>query len=478
MEVMGLDAVLSEAREAFESGKTKGLAWRKSQLAALLKLLQETEEDILRVLKEDLGKHRAEAFRDEVGLVMKSVKCHLDNIKKWMAPTKIAVPIGAFPTTCELVQEPLGVVLILSSWNLPIGLSLEPLIGAISSGNAIVLKPSELAPSSSAFLANTIPKYLDSKAVKVVQGGRDIAEQLLEQKWDKIFFTGSMKVGRAVMTAAAKHLTPVALELGGKCPAIVDSLSGSRDMKVSADRIVAGKWGPCYGQACVAIDYLLVEEKFAPTLIELIKGTLKKFDIKPERSSRIVNKHHFERLSNLLKNPSVMSSIVHGGSVDDKNLTIQPTILVDPPLDAEIMTEEIFGPLLPVITLKKIEDSIGFIRDRPKPLVVYAFTKNEKLRRRVIDETSSGAVTFNDTLLQYACDTIPFGGVGESGFGKYHGKFTFDTFSHGKPVLKREFLNEFSFRYPPWNGQKIELMRRIYNYDYLGFILVWLGLKR
>lgn len=478
MELMRLEEELKEARETFKSGKTRSFAWRKSQLQALLRLILENEDEIFNVLKEDLGKHRVEAFRDEVGILIKSVNYHLDNIKNWVTPTKINLPIAAFPSSCELVQEPLGVVLIFSAWNFPIALALEPLMGAISAGNAIILKPSEIAPSSSAFLADIVPKYLDSKSVKVVQGGPDIGGYLLEHKWDKIFFTGSTRVGRIVMTAAAKHLTPVALELGGKCPAIVDSLTASRDRKVSVDRIVGGKWGPCSGQACIGIDYLLVEEKFAPIVVEMLKETLKRFYPSPELSARIINKHHFRRLSDLLNDPAVASSIVHGGSQDYNNLIIEPTILLDPPLDSAIMMEEIFGPLLPIITLKNIEDSIDFVRERPKPLVIYAFTNNEKLKRRITDETSSGSVTFNDTLLQYVCDTIPFGGVGESGFGQYHGKFSFDTFSHGKPVLRRSFLTEFTFRYPPWTNQKLQLMRHVYRFDYIGFALAWLGLKR
>lgn len=478
MELVRLEEELDEVRETFKSGKTKSFAWRKSQLQGLRQLILENEEEILTVLKEDLGKHRVEAFRDEVGFLIKSVNYHLDNIKNWVTPTKINIPIVAFPSSCELVQEPLGVILILSAWNFPIALALEPLMGAISAGNAIVLKPSEIAPSSSAFLADMVPKYLDAKSVKVVQGGADIGGYLLERKWDKILFTGSTRVGRIVMTAAAKHLTPVALELGGKCPAIVDSLTAFRDRKVSVDRIVGGKWGSCSGQACIGIDYLLVEEKFAPIVVEMLKKTLERFYPSQECSARIVNKHHFKRLSNLLNDPAVASSIVHGGSQDYNNLIIEPTILLDPPLDSAIMMEEIFGPLLPVITVKNIEDSIDFVRERPKPLVIYAFTNNEKLKRRIIDETSSGSITFNDTLVQYVCDTIPFGGVGESGFGQYHGKFSFDMFSHGKPVLRRNFLTEFTFRYPPWTNQKLQLMRHLYRFDYIGFALAWLGLKR
>ncbi|XP_010919365.2 aldehyde dehydrogenase family 3 member F1 isoform X1 [Elaeis guineensis] len=474
---MELEGVLAELRGSFESGRTRSLSWRQSQLRALSDILHKEEEGIFRVLKADLGKHQAEAYLHEVGSSIKSLNHAIKNVKRWMAPTKAVVPMVAFPTSAEVLPEPLGVVLIFSCWNFPIGLSLEPLIGAISAGNAVVLKPSELAPASSNFLANNISKYLDNKAIKVIEGGPDVGEQLLEHKWDKIFFTGSPRVGRIVMTAAAKHLTPVVLELGGKCPAIFDSLSSSRDRKMAVERVVGGKWGPCSGQTCIAIDYLLVEEKFAPILVDLLKETIRRFFVRPDYISRIINRQNFERLSNLLKDPSVAASIVHGGSLDSEKLSIEPTILIDPPLDAEIMTEEIFGPLLPIITLKKIEESIEFIRARPKPLVIYGFTNDEKLKRRIIAETSSGAVVFNDAIIQYLLETIPFGGVGQSGFGQYHGKFSFDIFSHGKAVAGRTFLIEFSFRYPPWNERKLQLMRSIYHFDYIGFLLCFLGFK-
>ncbi|XP_078166717.1 aldehyde dehydrogenase 3F1 [Carex rostrata] len=478
MGVLGLESVVAEARTTFESGKTRGFDWRQSQLKSLLRLLKEREDDMCKVLKDDLGKHRVEAFRDEVGALVKSTENALLYLKKWMTPERVSLPLVLFPTVAEIVPEPLGVVLVFSCWNFPLGLSLEPLIGAIASGNAAVLKPSDLAPATSEFLSDIIPKYLDYEAIKVIQGGPQVVEQLLDLKWDKIFFTGSPKVGRIVMTAAAKHLTPVTLELGGKCPAILDSLNSSRDKQVAVERIVGGKWGACYGQACIGIDYLLVEEKYAPTLIELLKGVLQKFFTNSEHMTHIVNKHHFQRLCNLLQNESVAASIVHGGSMNPEKLFIEPTILLNPPLDAEIMTEEIFGPLLPIITLKKIEDSVKFLRAMPTPLVIYGFTHDEKLKRRIVEETSSGCVVFNDAMIQYLCDTIPFGGVGQSGFGQYHGKFSFDNFSNRKPVVKRSFLIEFSFRYPPWNEKKLQLMRHLYRYDYLGFVLCWLGLKR
>ncbi|KAF5937208.1 hypothetical protein HYC85_024714 [Camellia sinensis] len=436
---LDLERELEELRETYRSGKTKEASWRRSQLRALLNLLQEREDDIFLALKQDIGKHPVESYRDEAKL-----------------------PVVAFPSTAELVPEPLGLVLVMSSWNFPFGLSLEPLIGAIAAGNVVVLKPSELAPACSSILAKTIHSYLDNKAVKVIQG--------------------STRVGRIVMSAAAKHLTPVTMELGGKCPAVVDSLSGCWDKEVVIKRVLVGKFGTCAGQVCIGIDYILTEKTFTSTLVEQMKALIKKmFGDNPKESNsiaRIINKHHFLRLKTLLDDPRVKASVVHGGSLDEDNLFIEPTILVDPPLETAIMGEEIFGPLLPIITLQKIEDSIEFIKSRPKPLTIYAFTKNEALGRRLVFETSSGSVTFNDAIIQYAADTLPFGGVGESGFGRYHGKFSFDAFTHEKAVFRRSLLTEFWFRFPPWNDYKMQLLKSSYHFDYLSIILIILGLKK
>ncbi|RVW32783.1 Aldehyde dehydrogenase family 3 member F1 [Vitis vinifera] len=481
-EIENLEPDLEELRESYRSGKTKEASWRKSQLKGLLTLLKEQEKDIFKALEQDLGKHYAESYRDEVGTLTKSVNLALSSLKDWMSSRKAKLPIAVFPSTAEVFPEPLGLVLIISSWNFPFGLSLEPVIGAIAAGNSVVLKPSELAPASSSLLAKTIPTYVDKKAVKVIEGGAAVGEHLLRCKWDKIFFTGNPRVGRVVMTAAANHLTPVTLELGGKCPAIFDSFSSSWDKEMVIKRVLGGKFGACAGQACIAIDYILVQEGFAPTLLELLRKMAKiMFGENPRETksmARIINKQHFLRLKNILDDPSVQSCIVHGGGVDEDNLFIEPTILMNPPLKASIMTDEIFGPLLPIITLKKIEDSIEFINSRPKALAIYVFTKNETLKRRIISETSSGSVTFNDAIIQYAADTIPFGGVGESGFGRYHGKFSFDTFTHEKAILRRSLLTEFWFRFPPWNDFKLALTKSAYSFDYFGFLLVLMGLKK
>ncbi|XP_031384550.1 aldehyde dehydrogenase family 3 member F1-like isoform X2 [Punica granatum] len=442
-----LDLQLGMLREYYYSGKTRDASWRRSQLKGILSLLKEREDELFRALHQDLGKHPVEAYRDEIGCLIKSVNYALDCLSQWMSGRKAKLPRAALLTSAEIIPEPLGLVLIISSWNFPFGLSLEPLIGALAAGNVAVLKPSESAPASSSLLANLIPVYLDNKAVNVVEGGPDVGQQLLHKKWDKIFFTGSTKIGRAVMAAASENLTPVTLELGGKCPAVIDSLTRSLDREV-----------------------------------ELMKGMMKKmFGENPKESgsiARIVNKRHLQRLKSLLDDPLVKASIVHGGSMDEDSLYIEPTILLDPPTKAAIMVDEIFGPLLPIITLNKIEDSINFINSRPKPLAIYGFTNNESLKTRMISQTSSGSLTFNDAVIQYAADTLPFGGIGESGMGKYHGKFSFDTFSHQKAVLRRSFLIDFWFRFPPWNDYKLQLFRAMYGFNYLLLLLITLGLKR
>ncbi|RYR79997.1 hypothetical protein Ahy_A01g004784 isoform A [Arachis hypogaea] len=461
MEINGefLEETVRELRQYFRSGSTRSVTWRKNQLTALLDLVHKNEDAISESLYQDLGKHPVEAFRDESD-----------------------IPLLFFPAKGEVLAEPLGVVLIFSSWNFPIMLALDPLIGAIAAGNVVVIKPSEQAPACSSFLANTIPRYLDSNAIRVIEGGAAVSQQLLLHKWDKIFFTGSPRVARFVMSAAAKNLTPVTLELGGKCPAILDSLPNPSDFKLAVKRIVGGKWGPCSGQACIGIDYVLVEEKVSSHLVELLKKIIRRFygdnPIESKVISRIVNKQNFTRLCNLLKDPLVAASIVHGGSVEEKHLFIEPTILLDPPLDADVMTEEIFGPLLPIITVNKIGESIEFINSRPKPLAIYAFTKDETLKRRILTETSSGSVTFNDTMVQFLCDTLPFGGVGQSGFGRYHGKYSFDTFSHEKAVMHRSLCLEIEPRYPPWSKFKLEFLRLAYKLNYFGLLLHILGLKR
>ncbi|XP_057854494.2 aldehyde dehydrogenase family 3 member F1 isoform X1 [Cryptomeria japonica] len=479
---MDLRKISEEMKSSFNGGKTLCMNWRRNQLEAILKLVVENEEEILDALHTDLGKSQTEAYRDEVALVINAARFALKNLHKWMAPIGVSLPLIAFYGSASLIAEPLGVVLIFTTWNFPFNLALEPLVGAIAAGNAVVLKPSEMAAATSDLLAYLIPKYLDNSMIRVVQGGPEECAKLLELKWDKIFFTGSARIGRIVMTAAAKHLTPVTLELGGKCPTIVDRMHSNDDLLVTAKRIVFGKWMLCNGQACVSPDYILVQEEIAAALVDSLKKTIKKFyGEDPSKSSdlsRIVNKNHFLRLTKYLQDPSIANTIVYGGRHDEKRLYMQPTILLNPPLTSDIMNEEIFGPLLPVITMKRIEDSIEFINSRPKPLAIYLFTNRENLRKRLLNETSSGSLVFNDTGVQFALDGLPFGGVGESGLGKYHGKYSFDTFSHQKAVLYRSLFPEIFFRYPPWNAFKLNMLKTSLAFDYWGAVLVFLGLKK
>lgn len=473
---------ISELRETFRAGSTRSIQWRKTQLKSLLKMLTDNEAKCAHALHQDLGKSYLEAYKDEIGLLKKSIHYALSNLKSWMSNKKVRLPLILIPSKGEIIAEPYGVVLIISAWNFPISISLEPVIGAIAAGNVVMLKPSELAPTSSSFLAETIPLYFDNKAIKVIQGGSEVSQALLTHKWDKIFYTGGQRVGRIIMAEAAKHLTPVTLELGGKCPTIFDFNSVASNLKVAVMRIVAAKWGVCSGQACIGVDYLLVEDKCASSLIDMLKKILKMFYGEDSKNvtnlSRIVNKHHFDRLCSLLKEPGVQDSIVHGGLSYEEKLQIEPTILLDPPMDSGVMNEEIFGPILPIITLNNIHESVEFINSRPKPLAIYAFTNNEPLRKRILSETSSGSVIFNDAVIQFICDMLPFGGVGQSGMGSYHGKSSFDTFSHEKAVLQRGFFPELSARYPPWNDFKMEFLRLSYAFNYVGLILLLLGLRK
>ncbi|XP_057541599.1 aldehyde dehydrogenase family 3 member F1 [Amaranthus tricolor] len=480
--IVNKEKILNELSQTFKSGKTKSYEWRKTQLKSLFKMVEEQENKCFQVLFDDIGKDKVEAFKDEVGPAKKAITYALDCLKSWMAPKKAGMRLLLFPAKGELIPEPYGLVLIMTSWNYPLDLALEPLIGAIAAGNVVVLKPSEHAPATSSFLANTLPQYLDNTAVKVIEGGAETSQHLLQYKWDKIFYTGSPKIGRIVMSEAAKHLTPVTLELGGKCPMIFDYNSISSNLKVALRRLASAKWGPACGQACIAVDYLLVEDKFASSLIDMLSKLIRRIYGENIETlggiSRIVNKHHFNRLCSFLKDPMVGASIVHGGSYDEDKLLIEPTILLDPPLDSAVMNEEIFGPILPIITLKNIQESINFINMKTKPLVIYAFTHNDAFKKRIISETSSGTVAFNDVMIQYVCDELPFGGVGESGIGRYHGKFSFETFSHEKAVLHRGFFPDLSARYPPYNAFKLEFCRLGYKVDYINLVLLLLGLRR
>ncbi|KAG4147690.1 hypothetical protein ERO13_D05G238500v2 [Gossypium hirsutum] len=343
--------VVKELRDSFVTGKTKSHRWRVTQLKAMLKMLDENEPQIVAALRDDLSKPEFESSLYEIQMLKNSCRLALKEMNHWMMPEKAKTSLTTFPSSAEIVSEPLGVVLVISAWNYPFLLSLDPVVGAISAGNAIVLKPSEMAPASSSLIAKLVADYLDSSCIKVVEGAVPETSALLEQKWDKILYTGNGRVARIVMAAAAKHLTPVVLELGGKSPVIVDS---NINLKVATRRIIAGKWGCNNGQACISPDYIITTKDYATKLVDSFKCELERFygkdPLESKDLSRIVNSNHFDRLSKLMDEEKVSSKIVHGGQRNEKNLQIAPTIFLDVPVNSLIMKEEIFGPLLPIIT--------------------------------------------------------------------------------------------------------------------------------
>ncbi|KAE8817876.1 aldehyde dehydrogenase family 3 member H1-like [Hordeum vulgare] len=472
-------AAVQELRARFAAGRTRPAEWRAAQLRGVLRMATEMEAEICDALHADLGKPKTEAHVHEISLVKSSCLFALKNLKKWMKPQKVPAKLMNFPSTARITPEPLGVVLVISAWNYPILLSLDPIIGAIAAGNTVALKPSEVAPATSSLLAELLPRFVDGTCIKVIEGGVEETTALLNHKWDKIFYTGNSRVGRIVMALAAKHLTPVALELGGKCPVVVDS---NVDLHIAAKRIAAGKWGCNNGQACIAPDFIITTQTLAPKLVESLKKVLDKFYGKdPLLSadlSRVVNVDHFNRLKGLMDEEMVSDKIVFGGQRDEQQLKIAPTIFLDVPLDSAIMKEEIFGPLLPIITVDKIHESFGLINSMAKPLAAYLFTRNNELQDQFEGAISAGGMLFNDTSIHLTNPYLPFGGVGESGTGAYHGKFSFDAFSHRKAVMNRGFIGEARARYPPYSATKLEILKGVLEGKLGDMIQAILGFPR
>ena len=380
----------------------------------------------------------------------------LKNLKSWVKPRKVPASIDQFPASARIYPEPLGVVLIIGPWNYPFQLMISPLVGAIAAGNCALLKPSEIASHTSEVVADMISKTFDPAYVAAVEGGVEISQQLLAEKFDHIFFTGGTKIGRIVMEAAAKHLTPVTLELGGKSPCIVDS---DIQVEYTAKRIAWGKFLNA-GQTCIAPDYLLVDKKVKPALMAAIKTAIHEFyGDDPQKSpdySRIINQRQLERLSAFIKN----GEIVVGGQVKPEDRYIAPTVIDNVSWDSPVMQDEIFRQILPVLEYDNFGEAIAQINARPKPLALYLFSKNKEKQQRVLQETSSGGVCINDTVMQVGVTDLPFGGVGDSGIGSYHAKASFDTFSHQKSVLQKSFLLDLKWRYAPYKG-KLDLIKKI-----------------
>ncbi|MDO9395677.1 MAG: aldehyde dehydrogenase family protein [Herbiconiux sp.] len=448
--------LVSALRAGFDRRITCSLHWRTEQLQALKRLLVEHSSDLEDALFADLGKNPTESQLTELGIVIAEIDHTLAHLRSWLKPRRVAVPLAIAPATASTMLEPLGVVLVIAPWNYPVQLLLAPVVGAIAAGNAVLLKPSELAPAVSRLLAELVPAYLDPRAVAVVEGGVEETTALLAERFDHIFYTGNGRVGRIVMEAAAKHLTPVTLELGGKSPVYVDD---TVDLAAAARRIVWGKFMNA-GQTCVAPDYLLataeVAERLTPHLLEAV---VELYEGDPRTSSsygRIVNERQFDRLTGLLDG----QRIVAGGRTDRRTRYFAPTVLADVDRESAVMAEEIFGPILPIVHVTGLDDALAFIRAGEKPLALYAFTSSKTTARRILTETSSGAVGFGAPVAHLSVTGLPFGGVGESGMGTYHGRRSIETFSHEKAVLtKRLAPDTLRLVYPPFTAKKDGFIR-------------------
>ncbi|WP_320677381.1 aldehyde dehydrogenase family protein [Prochlorococcus sp. MIT 1300] len=436
-------------RETVWSGTTRPEGWRRKQLDQLNRLIDQNEKEILNALEVDLGKPQTEALFEIIAL-KQELKTTQKNLSDWIKPRRVQVPLSLKPGEAIVRPEPLGCVLIIGPWNYPFSLTLQPLVSALAAGNTAVLKPSEQSPATSELIGTLIPKYFSKEIIKVVQGGADIAAQLLEEKFDHIFFTGGGAIGKKVMAAAAKNLTPTTLELGGQSPAIV--IEGA-DLQVTAKRLTWGK-GLNAGQTCIAPNHLLVEENLTDPLEELMKDSIAKYygsnPVNSPHLARIVNNYHFNRLNKLLEGARENGQILIGGEVDKSMNKIAPTLIKVENQEDPLMSEEIFGPLLPIIKVKNLEDALRRIRRQPKPLALYMFGGTIREQQILLETTSSGGVCFNDVVMQAGIPDLPFGGVGPSGMGTYHGKAGFNTFSHQKSVLKRPFWLDLKLRYPPY----------------------------
>lgn len=452
------EELVAELRQTFRSGKTKAVSWRREQLLALKRMLVDNEPMLATALEADLGKSPTEAYSTEIGFCLNEIDHMLKNLDAWVAPRKVKVPLSQRPGRAEVIAEPRGVTFIIAPWNYPVHLLVAPLAAAIAAGNAVVAKPSELAPATSAVLAQLFPAYLDEEALVLVEGDARTAEALLEVRFDHIFFTGGGRIGAKVLAAAAPHLTPVALELGGKSPAFVDA---SANLGPTARRIAFGRFLNA-GQTCVAPDYVLVHRAVEEELVRLVaEAVVEFFGDDPKASpdyGRIINEHHTRRLSGLLDEGG-WEHLVLGGQVDIEERYIAPTILSGVSLDSAVMADEIFGPILPIIAVDSMDEAIEIVNDRPHPLSLYIFSEDDSMVEHIINGTSSGGVCVNHTLLQLGVPDLPFGGVGPSGMGTYHGIAGFEEFSHLKSVFHKATKPDPSIMYPPYGKLKTRIIR-------------------
>ena len=451
-----IPAVVAGLRKTYATGRTRDLQWRKRQLLALAQAMEENETAIAKALEADLGRKPFEAWlADSVGTIAEA-KDAAKNLHKWAKRRYRLLERSQLPGRGWVEYEPYGTVLIIGAWNFPFYLTLGPLVGAIAAGNTVVLKPSEFAPASSRLMVELVEKYLDTSAIAVVEGDGLVSQELIAQGLDRIMFTGGTEIGKKIMAAAAEHLTPVTLELGGKSPVIV---AADADIDVAAKRIAFAKVVNS-GQICVAPDYVVAEKPIRDELVAKIRDAVVAFTADDADGLPIVSERQFNRLSSYL---GTGGDVVTGGGTNPARLTMQPTVVVDPPLDAPVMTEEIFGPILPVITVDSLDDAIAFVNARPKPLAAYLFTKAKAVRERFIREVPAGGMLINHLIFQVSTARLPFGGVGPSGMGAYHGRYGFLEFSHAKSVMTKPTRPDLGkLIYPPYTDKAWKIARKFF----------------
>lgn len=454
-----MKAIVDQQKHFFDSGKSKSIAFRKKQLRKLKKLLEENEYAIIKALHSDFKKPPFETYGTELFVLYQEIDHLIANIAKWAKPQKVKTSLTNFPSKSYIHTKPYGVSLVIAPWNYPIQLALNPVIGALAAGNTVILKPSEISPHTSRLLSELINNNFDPEYFQVVEGDADTTQNLLSQPLDYIFYTGSTRVGKLVMKSAAEQLTPLTLELGGKSPTIIDSTA---DLSLAAKRITWGKFINA-GQTCVSPDFIYIHTSVHDKFCQLLKENITAFyGDDPSHSddfARIINRKHFKRVKNLID----PAKVYFGGQVDENSNYIAPTILTNVSWDDEIMQEEIFGPLLPVLEFHNIDQVINTLRSKPKPLSLYLFSTNKNNQQKIVDELQFGSGCINETVTHFGNLNLPFGGIGESGFGSYHGKKSFETFSHQKSIMKKSNWLDIPLRYPPYKG-KLKWLKKLTNF--------------
>ncbi len=453
----GTRQVVAELRQLFATGRTRPLQWRLDQLDGIERLVTEREPEIAAALADDLGRPAAEAWLGDIASTKGEAVYARKHLKKWMRRQRSSLPVAQLPARAWVQYDPLGVVLIIAPWNYPVYLGLAPLVAAVAAGNCAVLKPSELAPATSALLARLVPEYLDPNAVRVVEGDSSTTQELLAQGFDHAVFTGGTEIGKKIMAAAAPTLTPVTLELGGKSPVIVGA---DADIDVAARRIAWVKLMNS-GQTCIAPDYVLADHRIVDSLVSKIIANLRDFRSgEPDPSLRIVNERQFDRLVALIS--ATDGHVVAGGGSDRAAMRIEPTVIVNPSPTDGVMADEIFGPILPVLSVESLDQAVEFVNSKPKPLALYVFTSSPQRGRDLVDRIPSGGAVINHVAMHCLVPQLPFGGVGDSGIGAYHGKWGFETLSHRRAVLSKTAKPDLRLVYPPYTDRALKLMRRVF----------------